>query len=520
MTRASLLHILDHVGGISEAEIRELEQLAAAFPYCQTAHLLLAKADHDRGSMLASQRLRRAATYAADRQLLRHLLEQPVQERLAAPAPQHLVGTAAAPQSAPAQPAGNTAAFLQTLEPEDVLPLENTPEDTDGSSATLVEEEVPAPPAATIPAETAAPLASPAAVTSADTTAAADAVEPTETTSTEAAVSPEQVESIEAFGNEAAVASDTAVYAETAGADAIAKASAATGAAPEPVVPAASEMDAPAETAASVDEAATSAVSEKPKPAAAPNETDSPAAIASAEPAVALAEEAPAASSPETTTEPVPAEEELLPPVAPPIRPPAEAGISRFEFGLAVPDALPAPSSYQLTGADSDDDLPLLPPAAKPVVPAFHSDAALAYALMGGGSRLGYALHMQDGELTTGLPADEFFAPDALLQAHAAAHQPKRRPARSSLALIDQFLQNQPRLKSAAKRPAPAEEQDDLSVRSTSVVPQLASESLAKIMVKQGKIDKAIEIYERLMVRQPEKSAYFTDQIHQLQTPE
>ncbi|WP_052381651.1 hypothetical protein [Hymenobacter sp. APR13] len=519
MTRASLLHILDHVGGISEAEIRELEQLAAAFPYCQTAHLLLAKADHDRGSMLASQRLRRAATYAADRQLLRHLLEQPVQERLAAPAPQHLVGTAAAPQAAPAQPAGNTAAFLQTLEPEDVLPLDNTPEDTDGSSATLVEEEAPAPAATILAAAAGAPLATPAVAASANTTAAADAVEPTEATSTEAAVSPEQVEPIEAVGNEATVASDTTVYAETAGPEATAEASAATEAAPEPAVPTTSEMDAPAETAVSVGEAATSAVSEEPELVAAPNETDSPAA--SAEPAVALAEEAPADSSLEATTELVPAEEELLPPVAPPIRPPAEAGISRFEFGLAVPDALPAPSSYQLTGADSDDDLALLlPPAPKPVVPAFHSDAALAYALMGGGSRLGYALQMQDGELTTGLPTDEFFAPDALLQAHAAAHQPKRRPARSSLALIDQFLQNQPRLKSAAKRPAPAEEQDDLSVRSTSVVPQLASESLAKIMVKQGKIDKAIEIYERLMVRQPEKSAYFTDQIHQLQTPE
>ena len=59
MTRASLLHILDHVGSISEAENQELVQLATAFPYCQTAHLLLAKAAHDKGSMLASQRLRR-----------------------------------------------------------------------------------------------------------------------------------------------------------------------------------------------------------------------------------------------------------------------------------------------------------------------------------------------------------------------------------------------------------------------------------------------------------------------------
>ena len=67
MTRATLLHVLDHTSAIGLAEVRELEQLAQAFPYCQTAHLLLAEAAHDQGTMLAGQRLRRAATYAADR---------------------------------------------------------------------------------------------------------------------------------------------------------------------------------------------------------------------------------------------------------------------------------------------------------------------------------------------------------------------------------------------------------------------------------------------------------------------
>ena len=76
MTRATLLHVLDHATALGPAEVRELEQLAQAFPYCQTAHLLLAKAAHDQGTMLAGQRLRRAATYAADRTLLRRLIEQ------------------------------------------------------------------------------------------------------------------------------------------------------------------------------------------------------------------------------------------------------------------------------------------------------------------------------------------------------------------------------------------------------------------------------------------------------------
>ena len=59
MTRATLLHVLDHPTALGPAEVRELEQLAQAFPYCQTAHLLLAKAAHDQGTMLAGQRLRR-----------------------------------------------------------------------------------------------------------------------------------------------------------------------------------------------------------------------------------------------------------------------------------------------------------------------------------------------------------------------------------------------------------------------------------------------------------------------------
>ena len=82
MTRTTLLHVLESPTDLGPDEVRELERLAQAFPYCQTAHLLLAKAAHDQGTMLAGQRLRRAATYAADRTLLRHLIER------AAPRPQ------------------------------------------------------------------------------------------------------------------------------------------------------------------------------------------------------------------------------------------------------------------------------------------------------------------------------------------------------------------------------------------------------------------------------------------------
>ncbi|WP_460499932.1 tetratricopeptide repeat protein, partial [Hymenobacter agri] len=64
--------------------------------------------------------------------------------------------------------------------------------------------------------------------------------------------------------------------------------------------------------------------------------------------------------------------------------------------------------------------------------------------------------------------------------------------------------------------PAPGG-QADLSVRSTRAEPDLVSENLARIFVRQGKTARAIEIYEKLMVKQPEKMAYFALQIQSLQ---
>ena len=89
----------------------------------------------------------------------------------------------------------------------------------------------------------------------------------------------------------------------------------------------------------------------------------------------------------------------------------------------------------------------------------------------------------------------------------------------SSFDLINNFLRRQPRLTRPAMLSPNPSAQADLSVRSTRAEPDLASESLARILVRQGKTARAIEIYEMLMVKQPEKMAYFTAQIQQLQPP-
>lgn len=59
--------------------------------------------------------------------------------------------------------------------------------------------------------------------------------------------------------------------------------------------------------------------------------------------------------------------------------------------------------------------------------------------------------------------------------------------------------------------------QADLSEKSTTINDSLITESLAKLFVKQNKKAKAREIYQKLIVKFPEKSTYFADQIKNLE---
>jgi S-adenosylmethionine:diacylglycerol 3-amino-3-carboxypropyl transferase len=57
----------------------------------------------------------------------------------------------------------------------------------------------------------------------------------------------------------------------------------------------------------------------------------------------------------------------------------------------------------------------------------------------------------------------------------------------------------------------------DLSKNSTLFNDNIISESFAKLLVQQNKKEKAIEIYQKLMLKFPNKSAYFADLIKQLE---
>lgn len=95
---------------------------------------------------------------------------------------------------------------------------------------------------------------------------------------------------------------------------------------------------------------------------------------------------------------------------------------------------------------------------------------------------------------------------------------PREDHRRKQQDIIEAFIKNDPRIgpirTGADESEGPAV---DLSHRTAAApLAGLATESFAKILVKQGKTDKAVEIYEKLMVKNPEKRDYFAEKIREV----
>ncbi len=82
--------------------------------------------------------------------------------------------------------------------------------------------------------------------------------------------------------------------------------------------------------------------------------------------------------------------------------------------------------------------------------------------------------------------------------------------------LIESFIQKEPRISRTPVKSGEVLDQEDLSKRAKPPVSGLVTESFAKILTKQGKHAKARAIYETLMAKNPEKSAYFAAKISEL----
>lgn len=82
-------------------------------------------------------------------------------------------------------------------------------------------------------------------------------------------------------------------------------------------------------------------------------------------------------------------------------------------------------------------------------------------------------------------------------------------------ALIDEFLEKLPHIK-----PQPVPESVpvmDISQNSVEVHDDFMTETFARILVKQGSYDRAIEIYRKLILKFPEKNTYFASQIDEIE---
>ena len=79
-------------------------------------------------------------------------------------------------------------------------------------------------------------------------------------------------------------------------------------------------------------------------------------------------------------------------------------------------------------------------------------------------------------------------------------------------ALIDEFISKQPKIIAKRDFYSPL----NMAKKSVEESQELASETLAKIYTQQGNYSKAIKTYETLILKIPEKMAYFASQINQI----
>lgn len=90
---------------------------------------------------------------------------------------------------------------------------------------------------------------------------------------------------------------------------------------------------------------------------------------------------------------------------------------------------------------------------------------------------------------------------------------PESPKTKEQIAIIDQFIKVQPTIKPKTDQTPPGDLSD---IKSGEFADNIISETLAEILIRQGKKEKAIEVYKKLIWKFPQKKAYFAAQIEQL----
>lgn len=124
MDRFTFLHLVTHPETLITADVDALEMVATSFPYCQTTYILLAKASHNAGSMLANKKLKTAAAFAANRSVLKKIINDEFPNKVMAKQTMLLENTSA-PENTIAQEIFETINIPEAIEISEIIEIEH-----------------------------------------------------------------------------------------------------------------------------------------------------------------------------------------------------------------------------------------------------------------------------------------------------------------------------------------------------------------------------------------------------------